>query len=105
MLFDTVKLGERLPITVTAQDLDGNQLIDSSWSALCRISNHDGTPLLDVPMTIVGQAAAANPDTGEAPWASGRYWYDVRLIDPLGEEHVSDIVLLTVKRTSTPSPA
>lgn len=107
MLQDFIKLGETYTISADGLDEAGLPfLIPSDWEirALMRSGSFDGPIVADLPLPIVDGIARVSIDTGNAPFAVGIYFYDVRCTDADGNDFWNDIVKLTINtRLTQPS--
>ena len=106
MQTDTITWGETYDLEVSAQDPDGAAiLLDGSWQAACRItkSKLGVAAFLDPVLTLSGGKARGQIDTGDAPWAPGTYYYDIRLTDPDGHDQWYEPVKLILATRNTPA--
>ena len=103
-----IKHGETHHIQVQPEDENGNLIVmDETWSAACRVTTScvGGTFFADVPMVIEDGMAKGEIDTGESPWQTGSYFYDVRITDPSADDDfwTDPTNLIVGTRNSPPS--
>jgi hypothetical protein len=100
MTSDTIKLGETYDLSVTVNDADGDPItLDGTYSAAYRVNtaiDASGTDIALAAMTIADGKATASIDTGATGWATGIYYYDVRITDPDGHDYWSETIKLNV---------
>lgn len=102
---DIIKWGETYDVSVTPQDANGDDIVmDGSWSAEMVVTTKLGGPVfVEPPIAIVGGKAEVSIDTGDEPWAPGRYIYDVRLTDPDGHDQWTEPIVLILENRNTPN--
>lgn len=102
---DRVTWGVNYDLSARAQDGDGNDLLDWSWTAqVCFTKDRIGGPVvLNEAMTIADGAATYPVDTGDETIfdEAGVYWYDVRFTDGDGNDHWSGPIELTLEPRNT----
>jgi len=106
---DSIKWGETYTISAAPGDINGLPMdpspLDETWQVAMRITKGEsigGALFLDPPMTVVDGAATCTIDTGDAPWAVGKYCYDIRFTDADGNDYWSDPVVLAIRPRNTP---
>jgi hypothetical protein len=107
MLTDTIVHGETYAISVTAKDPDGVAMtLEGGWTAACRVCSGKvgGATVVDVTMTIAAGVASGSFDSG-AELAVGKYYMDVRITDPAGNDYWSAPCELKVSARNTPASA
>lgn len=88
--------GETLTFIASAVDVDGLAvLIGAGWSARCAVS-HRNVPVLSSNMAISDGVASVSFDTGEVPWDSCDYKYDIRITDADGNDYWSGVQPLSL---------
>ena len=108
MTADTITWGETYDISLAAQDAVGAAItLDGTWSAACRITKNKvgGEVIANPAMTIAAGVATCQIDTGDAGWAAGVFYYDIRLTDADGNDYWTAPIKLTLTNRNTPARA
>lgn len=104
ILTDNVVSGETYSISVSLLDADGVAIpIVSGWSAACTVcaGKIGGVAVSTIPLTIASGVAAGSLDT-DATLVIGKYYLDVRVTDPDGNNFWTDPWCLHLVHHNTP---
>jgi hypothetical protein len=104
ILTDTVVSGETYGLSISCTDPDGVAIVLSAgWSAACTVcaGKIGGVPVDTIAMTVADGVATGSLDTDET-LVVGRYYLDIRLTDPDGNNYWSAPWCLRVVVSNTP---
>ena len=101
---DTVVSGETYAISTSLLDAGGVAIpMGAGWSAACSVcaGKIGGVSVATIPLTIANGVAAGSLDT-DATLVVGRYYLDVRVTDPSGNNFWTDSWCLHIVHHNTP---
>lgn len=104
MLEDEISYGETYEVVAQFGETDEDPIVmDETYSIKYRFltRNGGGTEIAAGTIPIADGVGSIEIDTGDEPWEPGCVFFDIRITDPDGDEHVSETVQLTILKTQT----
>lgn len=101
------KLGEKLSVTASAQDADGNAIsLDETYDAYLSVCKDKvgGDEVFNSTMTISGGTATVEIDTNLSTFSEGVFYFDVLIIDSESDRDWTDSIQLILEPRNTKVP-